>query len=517
MFFRIFGYICKMKNTLLQSLLIVILTMTGCNRHEPIDKTFQWPSSGVEEADSLILEWERLRSSVNGSLEEQKRVSDQLCSLASRHADNKILEMRKDYVSVCTATSEEVESDAIQKLMERPHANGSDYDWHMLKSIWCDVSKNGLYDRYMEASDNLSYFNSINDIVGEARTLNSMGNIFFEASDRRRAYECYRSAEKLFDSVGLTHQLNVVKINMSNVAVDSAKDRALIELLNNKEIKKDEICYATVLQNAFIRFDSLPLIDKAIEILEKDPFSTNLPMCLALKGKYMIIHGDTESGMKLIESAFDLIRGRHYPVRFTTQMHRILSEAYFTTGQKDSCILTLARTIWWIDSLERSNDVQNIHALDMKVRIDMAEKNSKLEKSRMSLYWIVSLLVLSLIIVLLLYSRRNRRIRMLYERRLMREKMENERQSLRAQARIMEENDNLIAQFSDVVGELEKDKRLNTSDLTELRNVVKVYQGNKESRKAYLKTNMELDSTFYMRLKEDFPSLAEGSCALRHS
>ena len=493
------------------TLFIVFLFITfGCTHTQPLDPLFQWPATNVAEADSLILDYERNRTSVE-KLYDKRLLVERFCSVARRHPDNKLLQMRSLYLQACTVSYKE--KDAVRNFIEeailRSDSALSPYDWHAMKGLKAEFTYD-LYERYFMSLDNIKYFSSIGAKPELSRNFITIGNIMFELQDSVKAMEYFKKAEKISTELNLVPYITIARLNMANVSKNPERLKILESLLSDTVVTKDYHGMPMILHNIFIETGKIDFLDRAIDILrERKGDDYNLQLSLGLKGRYMAGQGDLQEGKLLIRNALYTIIQKTGENRHTIDLHRILAEVYYLDGKIDSCLDEVDRAYLLRDSLDRVIDKPKIYAMDAKSRIEMAERTARLEKTRIVMLCMVIILLLALILGYSIFRNKRKQEKQQFEKKLLEEKMDNERQSMRAQAKVMEENERMINDMENLLADLKVRQLLPDEGADELRQVLRIYKSNEENRKGFLKVNEEIDATFMTRLKNDFPTLNE--------
>ncbi len=489
--------------------------MISCTRQESIDDIFLWPKSNVKEADSLLLLFELNRTSAP-TQESSRKLIEKFCSLANIHKNNKILQARKLYLEVCNQSGRDASSKSlILNCISKIDSSEMAYDWHMITGLLIEREQNYV-KRYNMIIDNLSYFQKIGAEVEYCRHLVHLGNLMFELNDSVKALKAYKEA----DNIALKYKLIAYHITITlNIAAASPyviADSIYSSLRNNPDIQKYTNSYIQLMQNSFIRTDSLRFIDNAIQayLSKNRPLRQTLPILLALKGNYHTRHNDPITGLKYIQEGFDSIGSKNYLSRYIHAMHSFKANTWYALGEKDSALAELDRTIYWTDSINREHNLSKIYALDARSRIEMSERNASLKRSKITDLWIISCLGLisGIMIIVVIYQKRISEKKQKEKR--MEEDIRRNKQSLLAQSSIMEQTNNLITQITDRIstlceqGEIDKE----TSDL--LMKELRLHKSNEENRQGFLKVQQELDTRFMTQLKADFPNLSESQLRL---
>lgn len=494
---------------------VLVLLAISCSRHEPLDSTYPWPATGVAEADSLILAFERDRNSI-----QKKYLYDSVMSsfrkLTLSHPDNKMLRMRNAYLETCGLSYDNDPAllEHINGLMAMCDSSSSPYDWHMLRYM-AALATPDVYTRFNILVGNIAFFTKVGSIMEECRNRVVLSNLYLEMGDSVRALENLRLVENSFVNSGQVANQLITRINIANVCSDSVSTRMYREFLKDSLMLRYPVAKAIVYQNAYIHTDSLPLLDLAIRTLENECREKhNLPVCIAMKGDWYTRHGDPETGMTYLRKAFASIDQHKYKRRYVKNMHAFMAEAYNKLGMKDSCIAEMQRRVYWTSIENKEMDKPKIYAMDARSRLELVSLNAHLERTRIMLGCAVLLsLMLAVIIFMHMRAKRRRELQACAQKTL-EDKLEAERRSMQALAKVMEESDKMIADVSSVVGTLGEKKMIKEEGVDEIMKLMKIYRSNEGNRQCFIKLSRDLDRHFISRLKNDFPDMPESQLQL---
>lgn len=497
-------------------ILCLLMIGAGCWNRQRISEEFPWPSSGIIAADSLLLKYEKLRIASATDALEYGKVIDEFKSLSESNPANKMLKMRLLYMKAALKLRyDHKEAYAYVNSEIKNFDSVTDpYCWHSLRTLQVSYERS-IPDQYEIAADNASFFQKAGAKIDEARNLVIMANIFSQLGDAERAGNYYDKAEKIFFDHNMDWAVNIIKINRSNTAGEEERHRVLKELLNDSSFIEDRSSYSLALQNAFVSFDSIGLLDKGIHILEAENVDKgNLPMLYAMKADYLNKRGKAEDASSLIPSIRASENSLNPNALHRSLIHNILSEIYLSIGLQDSAIIELQSTVGWLDSISRLHSQSDVYSDQNARSIHLIEQAAMLQKRNLLMSWIITTLVLVFVIgILVVYAKKRRRERA-YEKELLDNKIRNDRHVLLAQAKVMQESETLFSEINAVLNSLRERKLIGAEDTGEVERLMKVYKGNAESRQSFLKISRELDSSFAIRLKKDYPELSEGQLRL---
>lgn len=494
--------------------ILLILLFVSCDRQNTVDDIYLWPVSGVAEADSLLVEFEREQASV-GSFRRSGSSKERFCSVADRHPDHPVLQFRKSYMEAYALSSKNKNSAGIiAEAQSKIDSASYPYDWHMMNTLRIE-SEPDYVRKYFLIVDNIAYFKKVGALAEVAKNLNNMGNLMAEFKDWPRALDCYREAEEIYDSLHLVHDLIIVRLNIPLVMPLHTSDSMFCELRKDSLIRQEPLANVRLMQNSFIRTDSLAFVDEAIRVCRNEAeLPYNYPMLLAFKGDYMVRHGSPVEGLAMIEAALDSVGERQYNVRYMLLMHYFKANAYDVLGIHEDAIREFDCAWAWRDSLDRMYNKPGVYAMDAKARIEMTERNGRLEQERIIILSVISLLGMAFVVGYLILWIRKKNAEKRYQEMLTEEKLQRNKQSILAQAKVMEESDRLVDEMCSKIFELRSCHKISDESADSLERILRLHKSNEDNRQGFLKVQQELDSRFMSRLKEDFPTLSEGQLRL---
>lgn len=487
----------------------LIILMGSCNRPSIIDNNFPWKSSGVAEADSLLLEFERYRVSKHYRQGQPNVFSERFCSIAGQYPDNPILQIRKEYLSFDSILHKDISMSMIDGVMAKIDSANYPYDWHIWNTLRAERENNPI-KKYNLIIENLRFFEAQKVSVEIGRNLTLLGGLMHELNDSIRAFEAFKKAEGIAVELDMPRFRQISQLNMALVAPPVKRDSIYSILLKDSSLKEHPYAYIQFAQNYYNLTDSIELLDEAIELFNHSVTNrNNLPFLLALKGEYLIRHNHLNAGMVLLDRAFDSLANQAYLTRYILLMHFYKANGWWEVNEKDSCIKELKQVLFWNDSLDKELNRPEIYALDARSRIEMAEKNAKLERTRIIYLWIISLLCLMIVIILITYRHKQRIAEKKRREDRLEENIRRNRQSIIAQNSVMEQAANLINHLTDRIANLQEQGDIDKETATVIMKELRLHKSDEENRQGFLKLQQDLDTRFMNLLKSDFPSLSE--------
>lgn len=500
----------------LAALVFILIGLAGCRHSNVIDSTYPWPSSGVDEADSLMLRFENLRSRLTTTDVERREIVNRFCSISAKYPANDILRMRSLYLEACTLlrTDPKKAHTFVSEGMAGLDSASSPYDWFCLRTLKLPYEGN-IYDRYVLARENCHFFKKVDSEAEYGRNLVILGNVMTNLRDVDKALEYYDRAAEIFRRHGMTNEWNAIRLNKIPFVKPEKVGAYVDSLLDDPGIRKNPKLYFVALQNAIFMLDRNELLDSAINLARRERINRNdYMMILVFKAMHLVDEGRPGEALVLTDELRREMSHNQLISRYQPDTHLYLADIYAANGLKDSCISELRQSIVWNDSVFVEMNYPGIYSTETKARIEIAEQNIRLEKRYLVMWWVLSILILLAVAGLIYHKVQKRHERRKYELDLLDEKLESERKVALAQSSVLKESDRMIDEFSAALRTLKESGRVGDDVEKELSRIIKAFRSNDESRKGYLKMNRELDNKFTLRLKEDFPDLSESQLRL---
>ncbi|MBD5335788.1 MAG: hypothetical protein HDR95_08235 [Bacteroides sp.] len=501
-------------------LVIPLCVLCCCRKADRIDDVYAWPSSGVPEADSILVGIERSVMD-NGPRVEKRARTDSLIrrflDLADRHKDKEVLRIRKTYVEVIAVDSRDMVT--LRKMVAKGLAETDSvkypYEYH--KFLTFAITEEADYvKKYNAALANISFFTDRRCPVDIGRNLIIAGNVMTDLEDSAKAMGYIERAERIFQDLNIEHGIRISLNNKAIVSPKSVKDSIYQSILRNPSSKNDPNSRVLMLNNLFLSTDSVGLLREAVSIYDStDIDHSKYPMVLGLLGEYHVVHGMPREGLEYITMALDSTR-KYAPDNMTYYMmfNNFLADAYYYLNEKDSCIEALGRARQYADICHSRQAHASIYATDASARIRLAEENARLERENEIGFLIILSLILAMVILWLVFRLRKRRAEKLHEEALMQERHERNLQSIRAQSKVLEEEDRVLQTIEEKIEELRTSSGLSDESAESLNRILRMHKSNEENRQGFLKMQKELDTQFVANLKRDFPGLSESQAKL---
>lgn len=491
--------------------LIICVALTllfGCAKSKPINSTFQWPSSGNAEADSLILLYEQARTHIGIEVSNDSIVN-QLCSIADKYPQNRILQFRSKFFSSLKISSSQ--KDSLKKTLSDVSllidSSKFVYDWNYLKLITTELESD-MSTRYRMLNEILAYYQSHKMRYEAGRTLISLGNVMYFLNDTIRALDYYKSAEKMFANEHLFIPLIITQLNIAMCSPIPVRDSIYSRLLANDDIKKNDFLRERVLHNSYIYTDSLPLLNEAIQISERRNYHDVLPILWSLKGKYFTDKHAPEVGLIYINKGFSYMNDNIQAIVSKPEMLWHKACAFKEMERYDSCANTLFQFANTLSETEHTMNKHGIILMDTNAKIKFAEQTEQLKRYQIWI-WTVTIITIALcVIFILIYMLKDRSEKNKLAKERHDKQQIQKRQAINAQAMVLKENEKLISEITNQILELRDSNQLDSNSMESILKILRIYKSSEDTRASYLQLSNDIDASFSERLKSDHPSLS---------
>lgn len=495
-------------------LLMLMVALTACHRTDVIDDTYPWPASGVADADSLLLAFEHARNSLSTPDSVRNDIIRRFELVARDNPDNRVLQVRRFYLTACSLLNSDPRR-AYEMLNDRIAQFDSialPYDLHALSALRLPYEKS-IFTKYMIASENAEYFAEVGAEVELARNLMLKGNALTELGDTTGAMECYDRAEALFERHG-NGGVYAVRLNRLPLLAPEVAQRQLDSLLNESAVSASPKLYVSLLQTAYYLTDSLPLLERAINLASEHPTQRPLlPILLAMKTGATADAGHTAEALFLADSVLASEALYNPATRYRPVIHHDLAMVYEAAGRYPDCIDQLKQVTLWTDSLHRESNHRAIYANEARMLIDVQQRNSALHRRNLVLWWALSLTVVIAVAIITVLNLRRNAAKHRQQLRLLDETIANERRMNVTMSSVLEQSERLVADLNDLTTHSPASLFTAEGHATVTR-LIAAYRSNEPNRQGLLKVNREVDSSFSRHLKKDYPELSESQLRL---
>lgn len=511
-----FMYFCAMKT--LPVIIAILICCLACRRQQVIAPIFPWPESGVAEADSILLQIERERVSLDRNPLNRINLKNQFCSIARLYPNNHLLQSRDAYLKACDVSSckEDLYLTCIDSAFLFVDSIKNPYDWHMLSTIKVEGEHN-VVARYHRIMDNIRFFQSVNSLNQLGINYNYLGNLLIDLRDSVKAREYYQKAETIYSDLKFFPQLLIVKLNIARTYPDAAHDSILNWLRHDRDAKKFNYLQVLTLQNSFIlNSDSIQFLEKAHELYQADSTldQRSHSMVLGLMSHYYTLHGEPDKALRYIEEAFDSTYNVRTSTHFMQGLWKFKGLAHLLYGNPDSAAASFSQSIFWQDSLMRELNHSGIYRLEVLNQIKIEKQEGQIKRYKLILLFGGSILILSIAFLIMVMRIRSLKSKKKIEELKHAKLREESNRALRAQMMVIEENKRLIEDITSRLNLLKDKKEIDMVSADKISNMLKIHKSNEDNRNGFLKMQQELDINFQSRLLHDYPLLSDGQLKL---
>ncbi|MBD5358150.1 MAG: hypothetical protein HDR88_14345 [Bacteroides sp.] len=503
---------------------MLIALVMGCSHEKLIDEVFRWPSSGVPEADSLILEMERRTIAIDTPVKGYRDLEIRLCSLAEKYPNNNLLQSRASYIQLYTKSKREYSNDSLLKLIasvkSKLDSSRHTFDWHMWTSLEIDNERD-MIKKYIKSTDNILYFEKVRSFYELGRSHVQLGNIMKDYSELEQAKAHYLKAEEIYKNLGYRRNIFICQLNLAPTLSIEDRDRVFLNLINDTSARKLGQLQIWVMQNYALSTGKIEYIDSALQIaanpsyFSETKYIEEVPFLFALKGNYYDQYlGKHLEGKELILQGLDSTNRKEYPFRYLHMMYKMLGATYGNMEYPDSAAFYFYQSLQFRDSLDKELQQAQVLNLDVKNRIELV-KQSMQQQRDLWIWGLTSTIVfIILALIILLINHKRRQAVKEFKQLQTQEKLQKSVQSVKIQTMVIEENEKLIDKISEQINELRKNGEIDITSAGALTRIMKLHKTDSEAHKGLLEIQKELSNDFIDKLREDYPSLSEGQLKL---
>lgn len=497
----------------------MMLLMVSCDTSikRPIDRTYLWPSSGIDEADSVMLQFEHRRNGRGRVKYIKDDLIERLESISARHSDNALLKARLAYIR----TSKYLLNNNID-LARKELSSGmafldsadNHFDWFMCRMLMADLEEAPV-SGYNIVIENLNYFERIGSEYGQSRTYLQLGNIMIDYRDSVRAAECYRKAFEISNKLGLYVNAAICRMNLANTLDRETSIKIDKQLLEDTLLKDEGMLHIWVCQDLYNKTGKEEYIEKGLALCVSKPYRdmklSELPILIAMKGMHYENKGDHEVALKYFHESVDSIADRPVDARSVRLLYKWIGCAYGNMGYLDSACMMFYKSLVLRDSIEFKQYGGKVPRLDAKMRIELARKNMQLEKNRVVGWLVTALLVVFMSTAIIYMNHKRRSAVRRYEALKTRHHLQ---QSVVVHKIILSQSERLIEDMSRLVEDMKNKGELDEMSSNRLSRALGMYKGDGANREGFLQVQEELNTDFIDRLKSRFPTLTESQMRL---
>lgn len=509
-----------MKQSVTILMLLMLVWTCGCSDTSRRGTGVHWQSTNSE-FDSTV---DRLEHTYinNSNSRERQRLTQRVCTLARRHADDKVMQAQSLYWSARNAR--QLENDSLaEALLSRASAlidsAANPYEWARIRSQQSSLRRLPLEEQYRLAKSTLQVFESAGDSMMMAGTLVRLGTILLSVSDTASAAKYYSRAGDIYSDIGLEqyHLRNLLNLatTFNRTPTLHRRDSIMQALRENREARADSSFYHIVMFNSFSHTGHFPYMREAYAYISGLPgregtlatYESNIAgyylannLSLDSVGKYARMAYSRRQHVVSAGTMADICNAMAATMRHEGKPDSVL---YFT-NQYMEYSLQWAKELYSIEINKAEN--QSI------LRGVRQEEQQRLESARMTWLVITAALVMLAIGILLWFYFRTQRAKL----RTQRAELELQRNAnyLSAYAVDIEQKDSLIGAILNDIQSLKDQNKIGDAEARSLSLTIRHYMSTRTERESFQKMHEQLHPEFIRGLKRDYPSLGESHLRL---
>lgn len=497
-----------------------LLALTCCNNSEKnIDPIFRWKPI-VAKADSLIICLEKSFIYMN-SADSLIDCVEKLEEAAKNNHNHRQL-MSRAYFWKARINNRMHNNDKANENIgiakELCDSATYTYDWMRicyLASIIEDIPNASYYSRLKSFE---TFARKTHDDFMLASILIDQGHLLYEYGFMEKALDNYIISDSLYLHLGITPYHLKTGLNNAAVLMESGQKeksrRICLDLLNNREAKKDSDFYNALRLTAFMSLEDTSLLLKGYPEVKRKNDSSRLRL------KY-----DIAIGTMYLDSCLPYKALNHIKVLIPAA-HGIKScdireciwamayRVYKDIGMRDSAYKYLEMTSWERDSLlqeEASTKIASIENQSEILRIEQSSDQKRRKDRLLTMIYLFMLIILSLIAIIFLMKKNHKSRLRLLETQLSLEV--NQRKAVTSSLAIREK-DSMLENILNQMNEIGYDKEENIRKIHNLQNDIRLHLSGRQEWEDFQKVFEKVHPSFSVSLKQKWPLLSEGDIRL---
>lgn len=487
-----------------------------CSREKRGVDVFLWPSTGVEEADSLV---PKLQNAFEGGADDDSVSSllQKLSEIHSRNEGNPRLGALKSYweARFLSRSGERSRANEILiKAMQELDSAAHTYHYYKLRSQ-LERTTPSLHRRFRLGAENTAYFSSIGDSLSVAHSLLTTANLLRLIGETSKAESEFRRASAIWREAGLERNYANNQINIALCLDGESADSLYAVLIESPVIKADTAAYTLLLRNMATQADERGKTEEALRLSEyglaligeSDRYEANAAVLHSIRGLSLLNTGNLEEAKEEARLALGMSDS---PLEKYAEYDVLLKAAqiYRECGVQDTALLLLDKAL-----LTRTDDDFELNNITLSIeesRQEMMqmEYQSELVNVR-HLLWlsvIVALLLVMAGVALVLH--RQVKMRRMKEEMAMAQ-LEDSRSRLARETLMYEQNESLIDSLKTEIESLRDGGEVAPKVASQLLSVLRMQIADRSERQTFLDVHNHMLPGFSARLKADFPDLTE--------
>lgn len=500
-----------MKN--LFCVIFIFIFISACQSHR---SDYGWPTSGVQEADSLSRTMQRAFD-FGASDDSLKSLISRLENVSKKNKDNVLVATLHKYWDARFKTrsgmrneANDIVLDAMASLDSARHT----YYYYKLRSL-LERTTPHIDRRYRLGAENTEYFRSIGDSLSVAHSLLTTANLLLHIGETSKAEAEFREASKIWKEAGLTRNYYNNGINIALCLQGEKEDSLYRVLIESPVIKQDTAAYTLLIRNMAFSAkekgnakEALDLSEKGLKIIGKNKkFDANAAVLYSIKAEKLLEKNDLQGALEASRNIFNL---SNMPIEKYEEYVLLLStsKVYGACGINDTALLLLNRAldVRTDKEFELNNitlSVEKSRQELMKMKFD-SEINSMRNLLWISIFIILLIIMASIVVVL------NRKIKYRkIKEELTLAQLEESRSHLAREILMYEQNEALIDNLKSEIEALRDKGEIKQKASSQLLSELRMQIADRSERQVFLDIHDHMLPGFSAKLKADFNDLTE--------
>lgn len=499
--------------------------------------------------DSLTALWEQSMEEVY-DIAQNRQWLNEMYDIAYEHKSRPVFLWRSMYwESWLLQKNGQADSafSIVRKALEMVDTLEYEYDFRRLQRICINqyAEKGDYLACYKAYKEQLKYYEQSGDTFNTANAYVAIGIMLNGFREAERALACLQKAEHIYRSIGKTSYLIKNQLNIANSLYLTGRQKEAKDMLNriltDSVTRQDTAFHLSVLASLCSYSQRFELKEKysrkAFSIArsygKKHAF---IKSCVNL-GAILLEKGEPDSALYYYRKAWNYLQ-KHDDNGILLATLNGIANCFKEKKQWDSAYYYITAAHYHQDSLQRVNNLSEIHRIESSAAIERYEVSLYQQREEAKMHRIILILMLGLIIVLafvscyILWSQRRKALikkqMQELENRELSTRLENERlqnnyyhleidsknRELTSNTLMLIEKNRMLEEVMKRISNGEESGDINKKIVLELKSQIKTHTG-QEDEWQYFRMHFEkVHPNFFSKLKNICFNLTEGELHL---
>lgn len=259
---------------------------------------------------------------------------------------------------------------------------------------------------YQLASDAENYFKKNRNLLQQASAEVHSGTILYEIGDYESAVRKLENACRHYQEAGFPVCATKNQLNLSNALYFQGEREQSIEMLRNlagNPISRADTVFLINVMISLInisdyQYDSY--IDTALNLAKQSGISQLILLTHFSKGKKLMLDNRNDSALACFQTCQQLFRTKRTDLIHALPVLSSLAQAHARLGHSDSAYIFLNQYITLKDSILDQGGLMDYQRAEMKMAIDAARTEAKLQKEKNRLQRNITYIIISTLVII---------------------------------------------------------------------------------------------------------------------